>query len=137
MKIVLRSCYKQKYENPTESDECLVYRCLVAVIQPILRPIDLPIFNGFINDLFPAIGCMQTNYVVLRQAFDELCSSQKLQPIERLYGKLIETHETLATRHALMLIGAPYTGKSTILRILAKAMSASNENPENGIEIGA
>lgn len=128
----MRSCFKRKYDNSAESDEILVHRSLVAVIQPFLRPPDVPILNGIINDFFPSLENVCN--VALRQTFDEWCSSEKLQPIDRLYKKLNETHETMAMRHAVMLIGDPYTGKSTILRILAKALSASNENSE--IEIG-
>lgn len=134
MTMVLRSCFKRKYENPLESDESLVHRSLVAVIQPILRRSDVLILDGIIKDLFPSVDGMKSNNIVLRQAFNEFCSSEKLQPIDRLYQKLIETQETMATRHAIMLVGEPYTGKTTILRILAKALSASNSNSE--IEIG-
>lgn len=134
MKIVMRSCFKRKYENPSDSDEALVHRSLVAVIQPILRPTDVPIFDEIIKDLFPSIGRVSPVNVSLRQAFDDVCSREKLQPIDRLYEKLIETHATMAERHALMLIGDPFTGKSTILRILAKALNASNGDAE--IEIG-
>lgn len=134
MKIVMRSCFKRKYENPTDSDETLVHRSLVDVIQPILRPTDVPIFHEIIKDLFPSIERASPVNVSLRQAFDDVCSSEELQPIDRLYEKLVETHATMAERHALMLIGDPYTGKSTILRILAKALSASNGDAE--MEIG-
>lgn len=134
MKIVLRSCFKRKYENPTDSDEALVHRSLVDVIQPILRSAAVPIFNGLINDLFPLVASRKSRNVSLRQAFVEWCAREKLQPIDRLFEKLFETHETISTRHALMLIGDPYTGKSTILRILAKTLSASTGNSD--VEIG-
>lgn len=134
MKIVLRSCFTQKYGNLSVSDETLVCRSLTAVIQPILRSSDVPIFNGLIDDLFPSNQGEKSRNVRLRQAFVELCLSEKLQPIERLYGKLVEAYETIATRHALMLIGNPFTGKSTILRLLAKALRTLTESSD--MEIG-
>lgn len=133
MKIVLRSCFKRRYENPMESDDALVQRSLVAVILPILRSTDVANFNEIMKDLFPSVESLNSNNARLRQAFNEWCSSKQLQPIDRLYEKLVETYETMATRHALMLIGDPWTGKSTILRILRKALAASDGDSEMDI----
>lgn len=134
MKIVLRSCFKRRYEDPIESDDAIVQQSLIAVILPILRAKDVANFNEIMKGLFPSVESLDSNNILLRQAFNEYCSSKKLQPIDRLYEKLVETYETMTTRHALMLIADPLTGKSTILRILAKALSASGGN--SNMEIG-
>lgn len=134
LKIVLRSCFKRRYENPMELDDVLIQRSLVTVLLPILRAPDVAIFNEIMKDLFPSVESMNSNNVLLRQAFNEWCSTEQLQPINRLYEKLIETYESMSTRHALMLIGNPWTGKSTTLRILGKALSASCGDSE--MEIG-
>lgn len=134
MKIVLRSCFARKYENPSDSDESLVHCALLAVIRPILRPPDVSIFNEIVGDLFPSVELVESSNDWLREAFLSSCSDKKLQPIDCLYKKLVETHVTMGTRHALMLIGKPFTGKSTVLRLLAKALSVSNKCP--GVELG-
>lgn len=137
MKSVLRSSFQKKYDTEAEStDEALIYRSLVAVIEPALRPRDVRIFNEIINDLFSSIDAKTSDDCGLRSLFAEVCRDEKLQPIERMYKKLVEARDSLRTKHALMLIGAPYTGKSSILKMLAKALAREVPNDNSEMKIG-
>lgn len=106
------------------------------VTLPKLNSADVTIFESIIGDLFLCSISTEKDYSLLRESFIAICNEKNLQPIDSLYGKLIETYEMMSIRHGIMLIGNPYTGKSTVLQILAKTLEMMFKNESNCFEIG-
>lgn len=50
-----------------------------------------------------------------------------LQPIDTLIEKLIQTYEMMFIRHGFMLVGNPFGGKTSLLRLLAETLNILNE----------
>jgi dynein heavy chain, axonemal len=50
--------------------------------------------------------------------------------------KCIELYETICVRHGLMVVGGAFSGKSRVINILKKAMTAIEDDPNfaHGVE---
>jgi len=58
------------------------------------------------------------------------CVRGNLQPTYCFLEKCIQLYETIMVRHGLMVVGDPYAGKSSIIQVLAEAMSAIKDDPK-------
>lgn len=58
------------------------------------------------------------------------CVRGNLQPTYCFLEKCIQLYETIMVRHGLMVVGDPYAGKSSIIAVLAEAMSAIKDDPK-------
>jgi dynein heavy chain len=76
---------------------------------------------------------MTSESTPLVNAINTEMEKMNLQPEEALIKKILQFHDTLDVRHGLMLVGLPYSGKSTIYKILAGALNelAKNNNIDN------
>jgi dynein heavy chain, axonemal len=52
-----------------------------------------------------------------------------LQPKKEFLDKCIQLYETLCVRHGLMVVGGAFSGKSKVINILKRAMSAIQDDP--------
>jgi dynein heavy chain, axonemal len=79
---------------------------------------DIPLFKGITSDLFPGIQLPQQDYAELMNKMKESCVNNNLQPKEIFLDKTIQLYETIMVRHGLMVVGDPYAGKSSIIKVL-------------------
>lgn len=60
----------------------------------------------------------------------ESCKNNNLQPEAIFLQKCIELYETIMVRHGLMVVGDPWAGKSSIIKVLQEAMSNVKDDPK-------
>lgn len=123
-------------DDDDDDDEKLVYRSLLDVNLPKIHPNDWPVFKSIIEDLFPGSAPEKKDFIWLREIFESECKEKNFQIVDELFMKLIETYEMMGFRHSLMLIGNPYTGKSFILKVLVKALIASQNSNVVNVDCG-
>lgn len=65
----------------------------------------------------------EIDYRDMYQCIDETMKEKNLQNIEYLQVKTIQLYEMILVRHGLMVVGLPFSGKTTILHVLAGALT--------------
>lgn len=86
-----------------------------------------------VDDMFGCIDLPAKNVDFLREAFEGKCATKNCQPIDSLFEKVVEVYELSTTRHGLILVGNPVTGKSFVLDVLADALEKKLELNRNGL----
>lgn len=128
MKTVLSACGNLKKQFPDEREDVLLLRSLLDVNLPKFLSFDVPLFQGIISDLFPGVDLPETDYELLTTVFHEVCESMNLQPKAEFLTKVIQTFEMLIVRHGFMMVGSPFSGKTSTLRVLAECLTRLNES---------
>lgn len=123
VKTVLQACGNIKKTYPDENEDILLLRCLLDVNLPKFLSFDIPLFEGIISDLFPGITLPEPDYTLITDAFNEICEEMNLQPKQSFLTKVIQTFEMIIVRHGFMLVGDPYAGKSSTLKVLGRVLS--------------
>ena len=57
------------------------------------------------------------------------CEKLNIQSHPYFMEKIIQLYETIMVRHGLMVVGSPYSGKSSIIKVLGDAISAIKDDP--------
>lgn len=134
MDLVLDLCQSRMPEQcATKSDIQILYQALFDVNLPKLNAKDEPAFKCMVDDMFGCIDLPAKNVDFLREAFDAKCVARNCQPIDSVYEKVVEVYELSTTRHGLILVGHPVTGKSFVLDVLADALAKKLELDADGI----
>uniref|UniRef100_A0A674K3D0 Dynein heavy chain hydrolytic ATP-binding dynein motor region domain-containing protein n=1 Tax=Terrapene triunguis TaxID=2587831 RepID=A0A674K3D0_9SAUR len=83
-----------------------------------LASVDVPLFNGIVQDLFPGIESPVIDYGKLE------LKGMGLQLIPFTITKVIQLYETKNSRHSTMIVGNTGSGKTVTWRTLQATMSA-------------
>ncbi|XP_069464806.1 dynein axonemal heavy chain 14 [Ambystoma mexicanum] len=83
---------------------------------------DVPLFEHIMADLFPGITIQKSNTRRLEKAISIVTQELCLQPWENQIEKVIQFHNQMLARHGVMLVGPSGGGKTTVRRILEKAL---------------
>ena len=73
---------------------------------------DVPLFEGIISDLFPGVVLPKSDYTLMEKAMREACAEMNLQEDPYFFLKTTQLYEMIVVRHGLMLVGAPFSGKT-------------------------
>lgn len=84
---------------------------------------DLPLFKGITSDLFPGIVIPEIDYKNMYECVEIKLKEYKLQKTEYFMTKIIQLYEMILVRHGLMVVGWPFAGKSSCIKVLAGALS--------------
>jgi dynein heavy chain len=123
VKSVLVMAGAMKRRDPDLPENILLIRALRDSNIPKFLAHDVPLFLGIISDLFPGVEVPTQNRQVLIEAIDHQMISMNLQKVPAMITKIIQLRETMEVRHGVMVVGETMAGKSTVIKILEKALT--------------
>ncbi|KAF4707651.1 hypothetical protein FOZ63_029670, partial [Perkinsus olseni] len=126
--LVAAGNLKRKYG--TESESVLMLRAINDVNLAKFLAFDVPLFRGITSDLFPGVVLPQPDYTALISKLKMHFEKNNLQWIDYLVDKIIQFYECHIVRHSVMLVGLPFSGKTTALNILQAALTDLAESGE-------
>nr|CAH7754143.1 unnamed protein product [Callosobruchus chinensis] len=103
------SQWQQQKKYPDENEDILLLRAILDVNLPKFLNHDLPLFDGIINDLFPGLILPKADYTGFTEAM------------------VIQTYEMMIVRHGFMMVGYPFAGKTSTLKVLADTLTLLNK----------
>ena len=124
---VLTASALLKEQEPDTTEDNLVLRSIRDCNIPKFLSHDLPLFAAITTDLFPGVNLQPPDYVYMIDRMKFHATKAGLIPTEGMIDKCCQLYETIMVRHGLMLVGAPYAGKTSCYQTLAKAMGDSEK----------
>jgi len=104
-------------------EEQITLRAIMDANVPKFTSGDIPLFTGIVGDLFPTIKLPPSNDEALRTSIRMAGERSGLSPVPVFIDKCMQLYETVGVRHGLMLVGSTLSGKSCVLRTLARALT--------------
>lgn len=118
---VLRAAGNLKTAQPDAPELELVLRAITDVNLCKFLSHDVPLFRAILADLFPGVPPPAPDHTNLEQAIGRRCTDAKLQATEYFVCKTIQLYEMVVVRHGLMVVGRPFSGKSSSLKVRSAA----------------
>ncbi|KRX05785.1 P-loop containing nucleoside triphosphate hydrolase [Pseudocohnilembus persalinus] len=131
VKTVLVAAQQLKRQYPSEKEDILVLRSICDVNQPKFLTQDLSLFKGITSDLFPGTKLPPPDYEILNNCMTDVLEQKNLQSVQNFRHKVLQLYEVVNTRHGLMLVGQPFSGKSTCYKVLASTLGEAKKRGAN------
>ena len=123
VKSVLVMAGSLRRREPDTQENIVLIRAMRDSNVPKFLEHDLPLFEGIVTDLFPGINVPFIDYGVLQSKIEANLLKRGYQLAPKLIKKTIQLLETMLVRHGNMIVGEAATGKTTILEVLADALT--------------
>jgi dynein heavy chain len=119
--LVAAGNQKRKYAN--EQEAVLMLRSICDVNLAKFLAFDVPLFKGITEDLFPGTVVPKPDYSDLINKLTEHLNRDCCQPHPYFIDKIIQFYECHVVRHSVMLVGLPFSGKTTALNCLQNSLT--------------
>lgn len=130
LKSVLVMAGSLKRENEDKPEDAVLIRALRDSNLPKFLAQDAVLFTAILQDLFPGVDVPEHDYGQFQWVIEQVTRDFGLQVVPAQTSKVIQFYETLEVRHGVMLVGPTGGGKTTVYRILAKALETLSQIPE-------
>jgi dynein heavy chain, axonemal len=118
---VLRAAGNLKRRFQDEDEYVLMLRSIMDVNLCKFLSDDVPLFRGIVSDLFMGVELPKADYTLMERAMKETAAEMNLQPTEYFLSKTIQLYEMIVVRHGLMIVGHPFSAKTSSYKLLAGA----------------
>ena len=127
VKSVLTAAGNLKRKFPDENESIVMLRAINDVnLAKFLAP-DVPLFKNITSDLFPGIVLPEPDYTHMIACMKNQINHMNLQAEPYFIEKVIQLYEMIVVRHGLMVVGLPFAGKSSALKVLGGALTELHE----------
>jgi dynein heavy chain, axonemal len=127
VKSVLTAAGNLKRKFPDSNESIVMLRAINDVnLAKFLAP-DVPLFKNITSDLFPGIVLPEPDYTALIACMKNQIHNLNLQAEDYFIEKVIQLYEMIIVRHGLMVVGLPFSGKTSALKVLAQSLTELNE----------
>ena len=111
--LVAAGNLKRKYGEMDENS--LVLKAINDVNVAKFLNFDIPLFNGITSDLFKDVDPPKINYDTLIKNVMQIFEECNLTFNEYALEKIIQVYDMVLVRHGLMVVGYPFSGKTTAI----------------------
>ncbi|KAM4714769.1 dynein axonemal heavy chain 2 [Anableps anableps] len=132
---LLRYAGKKRRQSPSIGDEEILLMAMKDMNIAKLTSADLPLFNGIVQDLFPAVETPVMDYGKLKETIEMELQQSSLQVTPFTVTKVIQLYETKNSRHSSMLVGKTGSAKTVTWRMLQQVLTALNQKGEPDFEM--
>ncbi|RYH30478.1 hypothetical protein EON65_05000, partial [archaeon] len=119
---VLRAAGNLKRSDGHLPEDVLVLRSIIDVNLPKFLSPDVPLFNGIVSDLFPGVKIEPPDRNAMKKAFEDVCERRSLIAEEYFWDKVVQIYDMMVVRHGFMIVGLPYSGKSSAWKVLGDVL---------------
>jgi dynein heavy chain len=124
---VLRAAGNLKRSDGHLSEDVLVLRSIVDVNLPKFLSPDVPLFQGITSDLFPGTVVEPPDRDDMKMAFSEVCETRSLIGEDYFWEKVVQIYDMMVVRHGFMIVGMPFSGKSSAWKVLGETLGLLSE----------
>eukprot|EP00930_Biecheleria_cincta_P034372 TRINITY_DN23765_c0_g1_i1.p1 TRINITY_DN23765_c0_g1~~TRINITY_DN23765_c0_g1_i1.p1 ORF type:complete len:4302 (-),score=866.21 TRINITY_DN23765_c0_g1_i1:110-13015(-) len=112
-----------KRKEPNQNESILMLQSVNDVNLAKFLDFDVPLYDGITKDLFPGVTLPKPDYSLMVDKLKVHLDVSYCQPHPYFIDKIIQFYECHLVRHSVMLVGMPFSGKTTALNTLQKALT--------------